>query len=54
MATDFINIFYQIVALLVPVSIIILIFYIVRLTKKRSEQLRRIEKKIDDLDSKVK
>ncbi|WP_078592919.1 hypothetical protein [Evansella clarkii] len=53
MATDFIDILYQIVGFLIPVSLIILIFYLIRSTKKRSEQLRRIEKKIDVLESKV-
>ncbi|WP_078596544.1 hypothetical protein [Evansella clarkii] len=55
MVTEFnlIDIIYQVFALIIPVSIIILIIYFVRSTRKKSEQLKKIEQKINDLDKKV-
>ncbi|UTR10008.1 DUF4083 domain-containing protein [Evansella sp. LMS18] len=55
MVTEFnlIDIIYQVFALIIPLSIIFLIIYFVRSTKKKSEQLKKIEQKIDDLDRKV-
>jgi uncharacterized protein YoxC len=50
---NLIDIIYQVFALIIPLSIIFLIIYFVRSTKKKSEQLKKIEQKIDDLDRKV-
>jgi uncharacterized protein YoxC len=50
---NLINIIYQVFALIIPVSIIILIIYFVRSTRKKSEQLKKIEQKINDLDKKI-
>ncbi len=48
------DVLYQLVAILVPITIIILIVYLVRSTKKRNKHLKNIEAKIDELQRKDK
>ncbi|MGN7400873.1 hypothetical protein ACTHO0_13570 [Cytobacillus praedii] len=43
------DVVYQMFAILIPVALIIMIFFIVRSSKKRNEQLKRLEAKIDNL-----
>jgi preprotein translocase subunit YajC len=46
------DVIYQMFAILIPVTLIILIFFFVRSSKKRNEQLKRLEAKIDNLQKK--
>ncbi|MFC0561685.1 DUF4083 family protein [Halalkalibacter alkalisediminis] len=42
---------YQLVAILIPITIIFLVVWFIRSSIRKSKQLKRIEQKLDEIDN---
>jgi uncharacterized protein YoxC len=48
------SVIYQIVAILIPITIILLVVWLIRSSIKKSKQLKRIEQKLNEIENNTK